>query len=135
MSLPFVSNDINQSLQPILKEFLQVPLPYLSMFSFYLPVTGIVVKYSWERKKERKKKKGGAASESLGKTIAPPENSPWLFLPVKYSISASGYKIFLLPVLFFAPSSPRHYFFTALSFFFTSRRQTNERTSKRTNER
>jgi hypothetical protein len=40
-----------------------------------------------------------------------------------------------LPCLYFAPSSPRHYFFASIVILFIPRRQTNERTSKRTNER
>jgi hypothetical protein len=47
-----------------------------------------------------------------------------------------GYKfIFFCPPYYFAPSSLRHYFFASIVILFTSRRQTNERTSKRTNER
>ncbi|SAM07438.1 hypothetical protein [Absidia glauca] len=46
-----------------------------------------------------------------------------------------GYKIFFLPVYYFAPSSPRHYFFASIVILFTPRRQTNEQTSRRTNER
>jgi hypothetical protein len=41
-------------------------------------------------------------------------------------------EFFFCPNFTFAPSSPRHYFFTAMSFFFTPLRQTNERTSERT---
>jgi hypothetical protein len=40
-----------------------------------------------------------------------------------------------LPVYYFAPSSPRHYFFASIVILFTPRHETNERTSKRTNER
>jgi hypothetical protein len=43
-------------------------------------------------------------------------------------------ELFFSRSFIFVPSSPRHHFFTALSFFFTPRRQTNERTSKRTTE-
>ncbi|SAM02993.1 hypothetical protein [Absidia glauca] len=47
-----------------------------------------------------------------------------------------GYKdSFLGPSYYFAPSSPRHYFFASIVILYTPRRQTNERTSKRTNER
>jgi hypothetical protein len=42
-------------------------------------------------------------------------------------------RLFCLPVLF-APS-PRHYFFASIVILFPPRRRTNERTSKRTNER
>ncbi|SAL94717.1 hypothetical protein, partial, partial [Absidia glauca] len=43
-----------------------------------------------------------------------------------------GYKILFLPSYYFAPSSPRHYFFAVIVILFTPRRRTNERTSKRT---
>ncbi|SAM02452.1 hypothetical protein [Absidia glauca] len=46
-----------------------------------------------------------------------------------------GYKIIFMPSYYFAPSSPRHYFFAAIVILYTPRRRTNERTSKRTNER
>jgi hypothetical protein len=40
-----------------------------------------------------------------------------------------GYKvIFVCPCYYFAPSSPRHYFFASIVIFFTPPRQTNERT-------
>jgi hypothetical protein len=46
-----------------------------------------------------------------------------------------GYKNLLLPSFIFAPSSPRHYFLSPNVIFFTPRRQTNERTNARPNER
>ncbi|SAL97637.1 hypothetical protein [Absidia glauca] len=46
-----------------------------------------------------------------------------------------GYKIIFCPSYYFAPSSPRQYFFASIVILFTPRRQTNERTSTRTNER
>jgi hypothetical protein len=42
---------------------------------------------------------------------------------------------FFRPFYIFAPSSPRHHFFASIVILFTPRRQTNERTSKQTNER
>jgi hypothetical protein len=43
-------------------------------------------------------------------------------------------ELFFCSSLIFAPSSPRHHFLTALSFFFPST-TTNERTNEQTNER
>ncbi|SAL97936.1 hypothetical protein [Absidia glauca] len=44
-------------------------------------------------------------------------------------------RLSFLPSYHFAPSSPRHHFFASIVILFTPQRQTNERTSKRTNER
>ncbi|SAM03238.1 hypothetical protein [Absidia glauca] len=46
-----------------------------------------------------------------------------------------GYKIICLPVLVFCSFFPSSLFFASIVILFTPRRQTNERTSKRTNER
>ncbi|SAM01826.1 hypothetical protein [Absidia glauca] len=44
----------------------------------------------------------------------------------------NGYKIiFFCPSCYFAPSSPRQYFFASLVILFTPRRQTNKRTNER----
>ncbi|SAM09356.1 hypothetical protein [Absidia glauca] len=44
-------------------------------------------------------------------------------------------RFIFFPSYYFAPSSPRHYFFASIVILFTPRRQTNERASERTNER
>jgi hypothetical protein len=49
--------------------------------------------------------------------------------PIDYKI------LFFCPSYYFAPSSPRHYFFASIVILFTPRRQTNERTNEQTNER
>ncbi|SAL96293.1 hypothetical protein [Absidia glauca] len=46
-----------------------------------------------------------------------------------------GYKILFCPSYYFAPSSPRQYFFASIVILSTPRRQTNERANERTNER
>ncbi|SAM04753.1 hypothetical protein [Absidia glauca] len=58
-------------------------------------------------------------------------------VPMHYRFQAPiGHKIIFFGLSHYnAPSSPRHYFFASIVILFTPRRQTNERTSNRTNER
>ncbi|SAM08961.1 hypothetical protein [Absidia glauca] len=70
----------------------------------------------------------------LRNMILPTHSSNNVCLYTLYFKPRLAIRFFFLPVLYFAPSSLRHYFFASIVILLTPLLQTNERTSERLNE-
>ncbi|SAL97237.1 hypothetical protein [Absidia glauca] len=79
--------------------------------------------------------KGICCKLKLKNTILPTHSSNDVCLCTLDFKPRLAIRLFVCPSYYFAPSSPRHYFFASTVILFTPRRRTNERTSQRTNGR